>query len=189
MFTKNLALVWIGIIALSCMFLMGQEGWESQHKTVFVTDGSYEGNLGGLAEADEICQAEADAAGLAGEFKAWLSDSTEGPLSRFTHAEVPYRLVNGVVVAYGWDDLTDGEFSQHIDVTATGQVDVEQYVWTNTDTGGAPSNAYGDPSIDSCDNWTSRTASGIVGVTAIWHWTLHGTIGCYSPIRLYCMQQ
>ena len=46
---------------------------ESQRKTVFVTSATYDGNFGTLANADANCQGLADAAGLGGTYKAWLS--------------------------------------------------------------------------------------------------------------------
>jgi len=48
-------------------------------RIVFATSTLQNGNLGGLAGADQICQEHADAAGLLGSFKAWLSDSRPPP--------------------------------------------------------------------------------------------------------------
>jgi hypothetical protein len=50
---------------------------------VFLTSGTYSGNLGGISGAHAICQRHADAAGLPGKYKAWIGgdfwdwDSTE----------------------------------------------------------------------------------------------------------------
>ena len=45
----------------------------------FVTDGAYPGNFGGRAGADSYCQAAAASGGIAGTFRAILSDSTDVP--------------------------------------------------------------------------------------------------------------
>ena len=79
----------------------------------------HNGNLGGLAGADAICQARAEAAGslaAPGTYLAWLSDAGGGvdppvsPSTRFIQASVPYRLVNGTIVAASWSDLVDGSW-------------------------------------------------------------------------------
>ena len=43
---------------------------------VFTTKAVFDGNLGGLLGADAKCTVAAKAAGRAGKFRAWLSDST-----------------------------------------------------------------------------------------------------------------
>ena len=49
---------------------------------VFVTSTVHDGNLGGLVGADAICNSLASAAGLAGTYKAWLSDGSGWPRCR-----------------------------------------------------------------------------------------------------------
>jgi hypothetical protein len=160
---------------------------------VFVTEGTYTGDLGGLAGADAICQAEADAAGLTGLFKAWISDSQTGPASRFVPSQYPYVLVNGSWVADDWTDLTDGFLESGISVTATGTY-AAGYTWTNTLADGDPHNWMGDPQLDNCLDWTiggdeAGGQTGIVGVTDPW-WTFDiGSVACSRLYRLYCMQQ
>lgn len=56
------------------------EAEPATEKVMFITNGQFNGNLGGLAGADAKCQAEADAAGSTVQgktFKAWLSDAEE----------------------------------------------------------------------------------------------------------------
>ena len=43
-------------------------------KRVFISSLEHNGNFGGLVGADHFCQDLADGAGLAGDYKAWLSD-------------------------------------------------------------------------------------------------------------------
>ena len=60
--------------------------------TMFITDNQFTGDLGGLDGADDKCQGEADGADdLAGTYRAWLSDFTGSPSTRFeTQAAFPY---------------------------------------------------------------------------------------------------
>jgi len=46
--------------------------------TVFTTSTFHQGNLGGLAGADAICNARAAEASLPGIYMAWLADQTRG---------------------------------------------------------------------------------------------------------------
>ncbi len=100
------------------------------YKTVFVTSETYTGDLGGLAGADEKCNALASDAGLDGTYMAWLSGSTRfstpspfavpSPAVRFTKSPIPYARVDGAVIASDWDDLVDGTLLVPIKVTEKG---------------------------------------------------------------------
>jgi hypothetical protein len=146
------------------------------------------GNLGGLAGADNRCQTEADNAGLGGTFKAWLSDETSSPSTRFSRGDGAYRLVDGTVVANSWDDLTDGTLQHGITMTANGETpDFFAEVWTGTATDGLPSGS------DWCQNWTSgsnvRSAlKGSHGATD-GRWTSASISTCQLPARLLCFEQ
>ena len=83
--------------------------------TVFVTSTRHDGDLGGLEGADDICQELSRVAGLSGSFKAWLSDDSDSPSSRFTHAETPYVLTDGARIASNWGELTTA-VTRHIDI-------------------------------------------------------------------------
>lgn len=125
---------------------------------VFVTSTTHTGNLGGLAGADAICQARADAAGLGGTFRAWLSDSTTAARDRLTRAGVPYVRVDGVQVAANFADLTDGALMQPILLTEGGAVDPQGAVWTGT----TPA---GELSVATCLDWRSGGGAdgGVIG--------------------------
>ena len=58
-------------------------------KRAFVTSQLYNGNMGGLAGADARCQGLADAVGLPGTYRAWLSSATESPSTR-TPPSMPF---------------------------------------------------------------------------------------------------
>ena len=133
---------------------------------VFATSQKFTGNLGGLAGADKKCQALATApgVGLPGTYKAWLSDSSNSPFTRFVKSPGPYQLVTGEKVADNWNDLTtcDGSapfacLDRPINITETGDpVDLFERAWTFTLTDGT---AGKDDSVDSvdytCQNWTN----------------------------------
>ena len=87
---------------------------------VFVSSTTHSGNLGGLSGADTTCQNLANAAGLPGTYRAWLSDNTQSPSTRFATSTGAYALVNGVTIAASWTDLTDGTLASPITVTELG---------------------------------------------------------------------
>jgi hypothetical protein len=130
---------------------------------VFATSQKYSGNLGGLAGADKKCQDLATAPGvdLPGIYKAWLSDSSNSPFTRFVKSPGPYQLVTGEKVADNWDDLTtcDGSapfdcIDHPINITETGDpVVLFEMAWTFTLADGTAGHTGADGST--CQNWTS----------------------------------
>ena len=88
---------------------------------VFVTKAAYQGNFGGLADADARCQAAARRAGLPGVFRAWLSTSAQPAGARVVHKDVPYVMPAGIRVADNYHDLTDGQLAHPIDRTEYGE--------------------------------------------------------------------
>lgn len=125
--------------------------------TVFITDFTYSGNLGGLSGAHAICQSDADAAGLSGSYKAWLSiDSDNEPRDYFTQQNSgrPYVLVNGTFVADDWADLTDGNINAPININQNGGLDDFGDVWTNTNTNGGVFSSNND-----CSDWESTSGN------------------------------
>ncbi|OGE27669.1 hypothetical protein A2867_03890 [Candidatus Daviesbacteria bacterium RIFCSPHIGHO2_01_FULL_40_11] len=162
-------------------------------KNVFVTSQYYTGNLGGLAGADQKCQQLADAAGIGSSqgltYKAWLSNSTgSSPANRFTRSDVPYRLVEGTLVANNWADLTDGNLAAPISKDDTGATRFN-IVYTATRTDGSWSGIYSD-----CNNWTlsedSNNASGGLPDYTDALWTQGTGASCgFTQARLYCFEQ
>jgi hypothetical protein len=165
-------------------------------KYVFLSSTTHNGNLGGLTGADQICQDLADAAGLLGTFKAWLSTSTQSPSTRFTHSATPYILTNGTVIANDWWDLIDGTLNAAISLDEKGHL-LSSYVWTGTAPNGTPLNPiqWGDGTYyntNFCADWTGISFLQ-VGVgnsfAASSEWTFYIPWGCDYPNRLYCFQQ
>ena len=135
------------------------------HKNVFVTSQSHNGDFGGLSGADSFCQSLAMTAGLSGTYKAWLSDSTGSPSTRFAQASVPYRMIDGTTIANDWTDLTDGTIQTPINLNEYGSTVSSSMVFSFTMVDGtagvfqsATSNCYGDDCH--CNNWTNSNGQG-----------------------------
>ena len=135
------------------------------HKNVFVTSQSHNGDFGGLSGADSFCQGLAMTAGLSGTYKAWLSDNTGSPSTRFTQASVPYRLLDGTTIANDWTDLTDGTIQAPINLNEYGSPVSSSMVFSFTMVDGSAgvfqsstSNCYGDDCH--CNNWTNSNGQG-----------------------------
>jgi hypothetical protein len=128
----------------------GTPPWAPSVKRVFVTSTTYIGNLGGLVGADDKCQERADAAGLSGTFKAWLSAAGTGnsAAERLTHAPVPYVRVDGVQVAANFTDLVDGTLAAPISLDEFGNPFTINAVWTGTLPDGHSAGA-------DCRGWTA----------------------------------
>jgi hypothetical protein len=171
------------------------------YKTVFLTSTYFlQASFGGLSGADAICQSLAVNAGLFGTYKAWLSDTANGPATRFTHPTVPYVRTDGQIVANDWVDLTDGILTNTISLDESGVATppTTDFVWTNTTIAGTPRNQFADPIADSCADWTvgSNTQGGTMGRQTYTssQWTAYpGSSPCGLNIglemRLYCFQQ
>lgn len=92
-------------------------------KLAFVTSKIFTAALGGLAGADTKCQALATAAQRSGTFKAWLSDASGSPVTRFSagcKAGGPFVLVDGTVIAKDWAGLTSGSLLKPLALTEFG---------------------------------------------------------------------
>jgi hypothetical protein len=195
MFKKNHIRVWVGILALSGMFLMGQDFWiePSDVRYVFVTDLGSTGNVP-IEIADEYCQMDAAEHGRPGTYKAWLSDSTSSPDTRFDKGGHPYRLPSGLKLAEDWDDLTDGYLAAFINEYADGVLaPALTPVWTNTLEDGTAANTQGIPEWDSCENWSSNNPfhTGIIAYVNGLIWSHQSTTSCELPAypHYFCFGQ
>ncbi len=161
-------------------------------KTIFLSSATYNGNLGGLSGADNNCQTLANSVGLAGEYKAWLSDASSSPSIRFEKSNFPYVLPDNTKVADNWDDLTDGSLYQGVVIDEHGLKPFESssvYVWTNSANNGTQWDTA------HCNNWTTSasTSEGFVGEAKVdiisTYWTKWGNVKCDTKRHLYCVQQ
>lgn len=160
-------------------------------RRVFVTSqGTASGGFGGLAQADAACQQAADAAGLGGTWLAWLSVGGASAGSRLAHSTVPYRLLDGTVIANDWNDLVDGTLAHPIDLTELGGLSSRstREVWTGTSAGGSSTG-------NNCSTWTNTTASmpyGTVGheysATATWS-SVYEQFCDRTGLGFYCFEQ
>ena len=61
--------------------------------------------MGGTAGADRHCQDRAEAAGLEGVYKAFITVSNGGPVRWFDRGIGPFVPTGGDLFADNWDDL------------------------------------------------------------------------------------
>lgn len=156
-------------------------------KLVFVTSNTYTGNLGGLSGADEKCQQLADNAKLGGTYKAWLSDNTGSPSTRFNKYDYYYILINGTIIARSWNDLTDGSILAPIDTDENKNL-VTDYAFSNTN----PDGGWGTDWDYECENWSAAVGSyANIGSTTATNddWTFYNYVGCSRSSHLYCFEQ
>lgn len=155
-------------------------------KYVFVAD-ARDGNMGGLTGADAICQAEADAAGLPGIYKAWLSDNTDSPSTRFTQSEYGYINTRNEVIATDWADLTDGTINVPLNITEFGAQASGGSTWT-----GSLSDGTANGSGSYCGDWTSTAGTERRGANNVTNsgWSdAFSPTACTSTLPFYCFQQ
>ncbi len=162
-------------------------GAMAQDIGVFVSSTATDGNIGGLAGADGICQGlGASAFPGSGPWVAWLSDSTMDARDRIPTPGAGGAYVRAAetstVIASDLLDLTDGTLTNSVRLTETGAV-LETGMWTGT-------RADGTGAAD-CVGWMSNTAndfgktgnSGAVDAT----WTEASDEDCESEIlNIYC---
>ncbi|MDC0672017.1 hypothetical protein [Nannocystis radixulma] len=123
-------------------------------RLVFVTSLDFTADLGGLAGADTKCAAAGMTANPnlpATAWRAWLSDDTGSPSTRFdTTFTGWYRLVDGTPIAKGWADLIDGNLAAPINGTENAAAPGQPLLaWSNTTTAGMKAGP------DHCNNWDS----------------------------------
>ncbi len=154
---------------------------------VFVTNQTWNGDLGGLQGADNKCQQAAFDRGLGGAWRAWVSTPTVWANSTIYHSTKTYRRLDGVIVADNWDDLTDGTLNNPINVNEFGDnISVIRQVWTGT-------NYLGVARLYHCNNWTS-VSSGVNGEVGnrdkiVSTWSNIGVNNCNDKNGLYCFEQ
>lgn len=165
----------------------------SNFKKVFVTSGTWNGNLGGLAGADSKCQTAASSAGLSGTFKAWLSTGSEPAATRLSQSAAPYALVNGTVIALNWADLTDGSLQNPINRNEFGNtVGSPEFAHSYSSISGQPYDGTGGSPFY-CNLWSNATTSnytryGNINSTDA-NWTDTNWAYCNVAYRLYCFEQ
>ena len=178
-------------------------------RTVFITSGVFDGNLGGIAGANAKCQTAADSAGSvvpAGTYHAWLSTDAGGsPNTNFTQSTAGYIRPDGVIVADDYADLTDGDIQATIKITELGgENEVNRVVWTSTDESGDQIDIPLATTVLECSITTNcfgytdnrRGRNGFCGTVGVSQnagtgagWSFNGGFGCIAGLSLYCFQQ
>lgn len=149
--------------------------------------------LMGLDRADALCEAVAEHGNLPSNlaWRAWLSDDTGSPSTRFeTSFAGYYRLFNGNPVAKGFAGLAITPLLSAINVDETGSIpDGTGGAWTNTNPDGTVVDA-----MNHCENWTQggqpllKSFFGDVDATDE-TWTKYDEmLSCLSGFHLYCFQ-
>lgn len=154
---------------------------------MFLTSTASTGDIGGLAGADQICEARATAGNLGGgPWVAWLSTSTIGAVDRLAPGAGPFvHAVSGVTIAHNVEDLTDGTICNPIRWDEFGGSWVG-YAWTG-------SFADGTVSGYTCDDWNEESHSEY-GTWGFVHetdqsWTHHDYTNCaFGVMQLYCFE-
>ena len=182
------------ISAVALLTAIAGSAYADQHeKTVFITSAKFKGNLGGLAGADDKCQAEADGPASivpSGTYLAWLSDGTDSPDTRFTKSAHPYMLPDGTKIAENFTDLTDGSILHAINIDSTGKPLGVQPFWTGTKADGTTA-----PISVTCTGWKDPLPyhKGMLGRTnrtnSSWS-TMYSDASCRNLFAfLLCFQQ
>jgi len=144
------------------------------------------GTLGGLANADARCQAEADAAGLAGTYLAWMSTTTQVASSRVIGSRgwvrpdgLPVADMPSMLTSHLWAppsvmaDGTDQSFDP-----------ANQAV-----TGASISGGLSD--YGTCTDWTGTSTMQTPGrITSTWQWADNlnfDSVSCGASTRIYCV--
>ena len=154
---------------------------------VFVTSTAHSASLGGLAGADNLCMTRAQAAGLPGTYRAWLSTATVGAKDRLGNASGWIRP-DGKPVLNRVEDIASNRLLYPPRLDELGN-DVGA---VNVRTGTGP---YGkqldEPNLTTCGDFTSAVDDGKaihMGRSSAnsWLFTYWSAIGCSSEERLYC---
>jgi hypothetical protein len=159
-------------------------------RRVFVSQAMTNGNLGGIAGADALCNSYATAAQLGGTWKAFIGDSTTAPATwTAPPATVPFALIDGTIVAADWGALLSGTLQHGIDEDEC-QTSVGEFseVWTGLS---SPSNTTGTGCNDfmSAANTAPYADVGLTGRTDSSWCDVYLDYCDRTNVRLYCIEQ
>jgi hypothetical protein len=145
---------------------------------------TYNGNFGGLAGADAICDGLAGPAGLSGTYHAWLSTATVDAKDRIP--DVEYKTTTEVTIANDKADLLDGSLISPIKFNEN-KGSENSRVWTGTLRSGLYDSNTGD-----CLGWSTSDISyeSREGRSdwSTFRWTEYFTRRCNTGRAIYCFQ-
>jgi hypothetical protein len=149
-------------------------------RLAFVSAGTWVPD-GGLADADALCQAEADAGGYAGRtFRALLATESETAASRFDLGGLAWQRIDGVQL---WDVAADLVDEQRLRApilwTLAGDLPAEERAWTGSVSPGTSGSA------STCASW-SVAASPTFGRHG---WSRQSSSLYYTSFNVFCNAQ
>lgn len=140
---------------------------------------------GGRAAADQLCQGEAQSAGLTGQFLALVSTTDAAAASRFGPG-APFVRVDGVQLAASPADLDKPNLPSLLDVSATGEhLTGQNLAWSGSSLPGEAGSA-----ATTCLDWTSTAGTGTFGdiyLSSVWFGQFAQET-CASNARVFCLQ-
>lgn len=121
---------------------------------IFTTSASLTPNWGSLSAADTLCSNYASAGGLAGTFKAWISNGTTTASSRITDVGPWYLVGTSTIAANNLASLqTSLAVGVPKDQNGSAITPSNRFAWTGTTMPGGASAA------NNCQNWTSSSGA------------------------------
>jgi hypothetical protein len=157
----------------------------------FISDTSLQ-NPAGTSDLDSLCQNYASAAGLAGNWKVLIADTSQGggPRNRMSFNWGTLKRIDGTVLATSWDDLWDGNISAPLNLDSNG-IARTGAVRTGSMATGEINPA---PSLGTCGDWTNNwnvnsTTFGVSTGTGT-SWLQNSSFLCSTatPTYYYCYQ-
>jgi hypothetical protein len=142
----------------------------------------------GITALDTICQDEAAAASLPGEFHAAIATTTTSASSRFVLRAEPWVRVDGTKVADGDLALFDGgRHDSFVNQTAAGDYG-SPFFWSGASTGTSTGTV-----TSTCNDWADMNAgtAGINGKPTLSDGSLFweiGTTSCATGQGVLCLQ-
>lgn len=171
----------------------------------FVTQGSGSGNLAlwadakdasgyplsGIQGADQVCKAEADRAGLAGTFKAFVSTSFINARDRLPPASGPYFTTHDDFLVESFGDFVNPAKGSRVPLVYDAEENSCQafgcYAATGSDITGAKTgdncNDFQDAAETNSMSFGFAQASGGMAISS------YSPMGCNDGFRLYCFQE
>lgn len=184
-------------------------------RRIFVTSLSYNGNMGGISGADANCQARATAASLPGQYRAYLSDSTQDavcrvlgrsgqlssncglPVAPDLTAIGPYQNMSAQVINVNLDSLIYGKAPVTATCSGGGPSLLNSVSFTEFGVSAGAASVFtgtecGVNQGTHCNNWTDGLlGNGLSGAasstTATWS-SNPSLLTCLTSARLYCVQ-
>lgn len=157
-------------------------------KLAFVSSIATTGAMGGLSNADGICQVLAVDAGLKGRYLAWLSTSATSPDQRFVKANRAYVRVDGTRIAADFNGLKSPLAPLSVTEKNTPLPGVR--VRTATD---AVGRYLTNAAVQDCGEFSSATnqVANVFGLSDATgpQWTYQGSYWCSEAQALYCFEQ